>query len=260
MHSQYDGSSRVSRPSIWGRIKFWMAVSSILGLGSLNVATLIDDEIHTAAYGGLRGGLGMLDDLLVHTGLNAVADRVTKNSPTTIRTADVAKATTALTTRNLQLTRERDDERKSHLDTQSRFDTEKEQHQRLQSSHKELNAKHQKLTGDYNDLDSRHTALTKNHQQLAKDSADRQQKVRSISSRMVPRIGGIATKAVATLPGRIIPYVGTATSIAFTAWELHELCQVINDMEELNSSFGNAFHDPNRVCGIPKPSVFGYFQ
>lgn len=260
MHSQNAETSRVSRPSIWGRIKFWMAISSIMGLGSLNVATLIDDGIHTAAYGGLRSGLEMLDDLLVHTGLNALADTATAHSPTERRKTDVARVTTALTARNHELGQRLSGERQFHQKTKADLDVEKGEHQALKSRHHELNTKHQKLAGEYNDLDTRHTTLTQNHQQLTKVSEYRRQKVGAVSGRMVPRVGAIATKAVATLPGRILPYVGSATSIAFTGWELHELCQIISDMEELNGSFGNAFHDPNSVCGIPKPTAFSYFQ
>ena len=253
-----DQNPEPSRVSIGGRIKFWIAISSILGLCSLNIATLIDDEIHTAAYGGLRSGLEMLDDLLVHTGLNAVADRVTANGPTERRKTDVARVTTALTARNHELDRQLSGEKQHHQQTIGDLYKEKGEHQRLQSSHKELNAKHQKLTGDYNDLDSRHTALTQNHLHLAKVTGDRQLKVRSITNRMVPRIGGIALKSATTLPGRAIPYVGTATTFVFTAWELSELCQLIFEMKDLNNFFGNNFHDPNNVCGIPRPSVFGY--
>ncbi len=237
-----------------------MAISSIMGLGSLNVATLIDDGIHTAAYGGLRSGLEMLDDLLIPAGLSAISNRAMANSPTLKRTTDVTRATTALTARTHALDQQLSGEKQFHQKAKADLDMEKEQHRRLQSSHHDLNAKYQKLTGDYQALDTRHTTLTQNHQQLTKVSEYRRQKVGTVSGRIVPRVGGIATKAMATLPSRSIPYLGTATSIAFTGWELHGLCQVISDMEELNSSFGNAFHDPNRVCGIPKPSAFSYFQ
>lgn len=75
---------------------------------------------------------------------------------------------------------------------------------------------------------------------------------------MVPRIGGIATKSLATLPGRVLPYLGVAASVAFTAWEIKELCDLMNDLDELNISFGNAFNDPNKVCGLPRPTIFDY--
>lgn len=36
--------------NIWLKVRSWVALVSILGLGVLNVATLIDDQVHKSAY------------------------------------------------------------------------------------------------------------------------------------------------------------------------------------------------------------------
>ena len=247
--------------SIWSKLKFWMVTSSILGLGSLNFATLTNDGIHTVAYGTLHNMLAVAGDLLTRVGLEAsnIADQVTANSPTKVRESDVAKVTTKLTATNHQLTKSFDDEIRMSQKFKSDFDTEKEQHRLLQAEHHNLSSKHKNLTNDYAALDARHVALAKSHQQLTKASTDRQHKVRSISQRMAPRVGGIATKSLASLPGRAAPYLGTAASVVFTAWELSELCSLMNDLDELNIAFENNFSDPSKVCGLPRPTTFGLF-
>jgi hypothetical protein len=55
--------------------------------------------------------------------------------------------------------------------------------------------------------------------------------------------------------GRAFPYLGGPASVIFTAWEIAELCNLMNDLDELNISFGNVFNDPNKVCGLPRPSI-----
>lgn len=261
MQNQNLQSSIKPKSSIWNKLKFWMVTSSILGLGSLNFATLTNDGVHTSAYGTLQNTLALTADLLTRVGLESFnfADRVTANIPTKVRESDVAKVTTKLTSANYQLTKRLDDETRMSQKFKSDFDTEKEQHQLLQAEHHNLSSKHKILTNDYAALDDRHVALAKNHQQLTKTSADRQHKVRSISQRMAPRVGGIATKSLASLPGRAAPYLGTAASVAFTAWELSELCSLMNDLDELDIAFGNNSSDPNKVCGLPRPTAFGLF-
>ena len=62
--------------NIWFKVRSWVAVVSILGLGALNVATLIDDQMHKAAYGFLSG---LVNHLPAET-----ATKVLARSPTSV--------------------------------------------------------------------------------------------------------------------------------------------------------------------------------
>jgi FtsZ-binding cell division protein ZapB len=244
---------------ILGTVKFVTTLSVIAGLLTTNVASLTNDAAHTSLYDGLQQILG-------YTLLESFANHLLSHSPTAVRQGDAVKATAKLTAEMQQLGNTVDLERKNHkieideLDQHNRKivaerDDWKTKHQKLTADHTDLNDKHSKLTSDHDELNKRHSKLTADHQQLSNKNQFRQDKVRAISGRMAPRIGGVATKSLATLPGRALPYIGVAASVAFTTWEIAELCNLMNDLDELNISFGNAFNDPNKVCGLPRPSI-----
>lgn len=214
-----------------GTVKFAFSISAIVGLLSTNIATLTSDVAHTTVFDGLKQAIGYaLGDKL--------ANRLLNDSPTEIRKTDVARKTTGLEQRNRKISAEHDE-----LNTK---------HQKLAADHEDLNSRHNQLSADHDSLNAKHTTLTNT-------SKMRQDKVRQISARSIPRLGGIATKSLASLPGRVTPYIGAAFSITFTAWELMELCDMMNDLEDLNVTFGNVFNDPNKVCGLPRPSVPDFY-
>ncbi len=158
----------------WVRTKSWVAVISILGLGVLNVATLINHEVHETAYNVLRGLIG-------HFSSDSAA-KILARSPTSVQQGLVAK----------------------------------------------INA--QKIKIDAQRL-----------------------KVHAISHRMVPRIGKVAVRSLSTLPVRITPILGTAASIGLTAWELVELCHMMQDLDELSLFFDSQVGDVGKVCGLKVP-------
>lgn len=235
-----------------GTVKFAFSLFAIVGLLSTNIATLTSDIAHSTVFDALKQAIGYaLGDKL--------ANRLLNDSPTEIRKTDVARKTTALQSSVDTL----EQEKKSF---QADNDGLEQRNRKISAEHDELNTKHQKLAADHEDLNSRHNKLSADHDSLnakhatlTNTSKMRQDKVRQISARSIPRLGGIATKSLATLPGRATPYIGAAVSFTFTGWELIELCNMMKDIEELNVTFGNVFNDPNNVCGLPRPSVPDFY-
>ena len=200
---------------------------------------------HTSLFEGLKQALG-------YALTDNITNRLLSHSPTERRRSDVARETTKLTAQLQQLRNTAEHDRK---DFQAEKDVLDQRNRKISAEHDDLKTKHQKLATDHTELNTKHSKLTDDHQQLINTNRLRQDKVRTISGRIVPKLGGVATKSLTTLPGRVLPYFGAAASIAFTAWELTELCDLMNDLDELNISFGNAFNDPNKVCGLPRPSI-----
>ncbi len=238
----------VQSRGILGTVKFVTTISVIAGLLTTNVATLTSDVAHTSLFDELKQAMS-------YALTDSLANRFLTHSPTVVRQGDVIKATAKLEQekKDLQLGNIALDEQNKKIS--ANHDDLKGKHQKLTTEHTDLNDKHSKLTNDHDELNKRHSKLTTDHQQLSNKNQFRQDRVRAISGRMAPRIGGVATKSLATLPGRVFPYFGVAASVAFTAWEIAELCNLMNDLDELNISFGNAFTDPNKVCGLPRPSI-----
>lgn len=69
--------------NIWFKVRSWVAVVSILGLGALNVATLIDDQVHKNAY-------NFLSKLVNHLPAET-ATRLLARSPTSVHQGLVKK-------------------------------------------------------------------------------------------------------------------------------------------------------------------------
>lgn len=231
-----------------GTVKYVFTISTILGLLSTNIATLTSDAAHTSLFDGLKQAIG-------YALADTVADALLSHSPSSVRKTDVTRKSTQQTAEIQQLRNTLSAVETSNkklvedkADITKRF-------QKLSTDNDELKTSHQKLRTDHDELNTRHAKLNNDHQHLVNANRLRQDKVRAISSRMAPRIGGIATKSLASLPGRAAPYLGTAVSVGFTAWELTELCSLMNDLDELNIAFGQMFNDPNKVCGLPRPSI-----
>jgi len=43
-----------NRGMLWGKLKTLMIVTSLLGLGSLNILTLVDDGVHAVGYNAIK--------------------------------------------------------------------------------------------------------------------------------------------------------------------------------------------------------------
>lgn len=70
-------------------VRTFVVVLSLLGLGALNVLTLVNGQIHDAGYGAIRAILGSAVS-------DEVLSRIFRNSPTATRRKDIAAATRVL--------------------------------------------------------------------------------------------------------------------------------------------------------------------
>lgn len=112
------------RASSWKRAKIGILIFSFLGLGSLNIATLLSDELHAAGYNLLKVVLGSaLTD--------ATLTRVLSHSTAEKRKSDIAVATKTLIDEKASLTA-------SNRNLADR-------HATLERTHKDVSEKHIKL-------------------------------------------------------------------------------------------------------------------
>lgn len=80
----------------WRRSRAFLIVSTLLGLASLNVLTLLNDAVHAAGYGALRA-------ILASALPDAALSRMLRDSPTAKRNREIATATKALARENAKL-------------------------------------------------------------------------------------------------------------------------------------------------------------
>ena len=65
-----------------------------------------------------------------------------------------------------------------------------------------------------------------------------------------------ATLNLASMPIEAVPYIGVAVIVTSTAVEIRDLCQIIDDLDDLRSDFGlsDAMNEEEvTACGIPVP-------
>ena len=63
-----------------------------------------------------------------------------------------------------------------------------------------------------------------------------------------------ATRNSSSVLAESIPYLGVAVVLGVTALDLHDACQTLKDMNELNAAFEQAQEDPSKVCGLKVPN------
>jgi hypothetical protein len=61
---------------------------------------------------------------------------------------------------------------------------------------------------------------------------------RAVARRVAVRTAGSATRSVTTLAGKALPYVGAASVLALTAYDLADACQTLKDANELEVATG----------------------
>lgn len=106
----------VVRKSIWGRIKSLLVFSSLLGLGGMNIATLVSEQIHNAGYGVLKSILGSIAS-------ETAASKMLSNSAVMRRKSDVALATKKIADEKLALTLKHAAIEKQRSEVVKRFST-----------------------------------------------------------------------------------------------------------------------------------------
>jgi hypothetical protein len=231
---------------MWHKVKVTATISTIFGLASLNLATLTNDSAHSAAFGGLEQMLGYLG----HLGAGKVADSLLSHSPTKVRQNDIAQKTSQLSARTSHLQQSVDI--LDGINKRTSFEKSELQgkHNQLSADHDELLTKHKKLSINYDDLNDIHGKLSTEHTNLNRVSAARSAAAQRATSRIAPRLATTAARAVATLPARAAPFVGTAIVVTVTTWEITEMCETLKDLNEMNATFGHPAIDQSSICGL----------
>ncbi len=250
--SQQEQPLAVQRPNTpWWAVRRRFVTLLMLVLVALNVATLINDGVHTAVYDGLKRVLGtmiaaeLLDTLLSH-------------SPISTRPTDIQKATARLRTEITQLKHSNE-----ALDSANR--SLKAKHEKLSADHDDLRSRHAKLDADHKNLAQQRTVLEKEHQalikqnnDLAKVKADSELRTRTatqkLSGNVAKRSRNASARNIAGAAGEAIPFVGIPIVAGLLAWDVYDLCQNLKDLNEMNKTLGNELVDEKSVCGVHVPT------
>lgn len=227
-------------------LRLWIIASSIFGLGSLNVATLIHDGAHQYAYNGIQNILGVADTLLMRVGAEAVSHKLLAQSPTSKQEVHIKQATAGIRT-------ELDNERSVHRTLQSTHRTEIERHNALAAKHRDLDSRHQAVLKSYGDLEARHARVSSEHAALTKQQTQQAAVAKRVSERITPRITNTAKRSASSLPAKVAPVFGTAMAAGMTLWDIKDMCDTLRDMNELKSAHGLPATDHSAVCGMKLP-------
>ena len=189
-----------------------LIVLLLLGLGSLNVLTLLSDKVHTAGYSAIRA-------ILATAVPDAVASRMLSNSSTVRRQKDVAVAARKLSDEMAMLV----------------------------ASSKALEAKQASLLKSLKEVEAANGALKRS-------SEIRATAVAKASKRLAFRSVTNATRNVSSVFVEAAPIVGTGIILAVTALDVHDACETLKDVNEMNSVFGHQQEDQTKVCGMKIPA------
>jgi len=213
---------RLTKPFKAGAI-----VTMFLFLIAGNVLSLTHQASHDAGFRIIQSILGWVTP-------KKVAEAWLSRSPTIIRDKQIADAT-----------RELKEER----------DAIAEKHRKLNTDYKALGDDHKKLEGDHRSLSAAHT-------QLQQQGKQRAAMVDTVVQRVGARQARSAARNVASAPGKTIPVVGAALIAGATAWDIYEACELLNDLDQLATAFGNssARIQRQKVCGLPVPTQAGLLQ
>jgi hypothetical protein len=177
-----------------------------------------------------------------------VAEAWLSRSPTVIRDKQIAEATK-------ELKEERDVIANKHRTLNADHKKLGDNHKKLGEDHKNLDAAHKKLAGD-------HRNLTTEHMQLRQQEKQRAAIVHKVVEKAGERQARHATRNVASAPGKTIPVLGAVLIAGATTWDIYEACELLNDLDQLTTAFGNSSNANRRqkVCGLPIPTQAGLLQ
>jgi len=197
----------------------------IVGLVATNVATLISDAFHNSLYGSLSRLVNALPSFY---GKN----KLLQKSPTSVRQADVRKATGKLQAEKSALIKKNTD---------------------LTQRHNKMVHRYNGLANAHNTLRKQYLVTRKSHDDLKKITKVRAEKLQTFSTRMSSRSAKIAAANVAALPAEFVPLAGTAAIISMTALDVYLLCEGMRELNSVRQTFGFSKEDETRVCGIKVP-------
>jgi len=80
--------------------------------------------------------------------------------------------------------------------------------------------------------------------------------VADTSDRLARRVTFAATRNIASMPGEAIPIIGVAVIAAATTWEIHDACEMMKEIHELEVAFNpEAAILEREVCGMQVPTA-----
>lgn len=150
---------------------------------------------------------------------NAALSRILSASPTVKRDRQVDVATKALQNEKAAITASKAALEQKHL--------------ALEKSHRELGAK---------------------HSELMRISSKRAEVVKVASKRLATRAVTNAARNVSSVTAQTIPMIGTGIVLAVTAWDIHDACETLKDINEVNAVFDLDRSDQMTVCGMKVPT------
>ncbi|SFL38469.1 hypothetical protein SAMN05216302_10743 [Nitrosomonas aestuarii] len=189
------------------RFKNVLLATTILGLVTMNIAILVSDSFHTAAFAALGTALG-------YTVGSKLTDKMLSRSPMVNRKNDVALAT------------------------------------------QELSKKNQALQRQSSELSKQNRSLKEKSVNLNRRINNKSDKIQQFSKRAAERSTISAARNLSSLSGEAIPLLGIAVIAGVTVWNVHDSCQMLKDLNELNAEFKLQQHleEKQTVCGIEVPT------
>lgn len=112
-------------------------------------------------------------------------------------------------------------------------------------------------TQNFIKLSKSNAELTTRHMELKQISTKRAEVVSQVSNRVARRAIVNAGKNISSVAVEALPFVGATTMLALTASDIYDDCQMLKDMNELNTTFGQAMHEEATVCSLKVPGFKG---
>lgn len=225
---------------VYRKTRTFFLTAVIVGLVATNVASLISDALHNSLYGGLSRLVNALPSF--HS-----KNKLLQKSPTSVRQAGVRKATGKLRAENSALIKKNTDLTQRHNKLVHRYNG-------LAKTNTSLVNRYNGLAKNHNMLRKQHLATRKSFDDLNKITRVRAEKLQTFSANMSNRSAKIAAANVAALPAEFAPVVGTAAIVSLTLYDLHLLCEGMQELNSARQTFGFSKEDETRVCGIKVPT------
>jgi hypothetical protein len=78
--------------------------------------------------------------------------------------------------------------------------------------------------------------------------------VEDTAARVTRRLTVATTRNVTSMAGEALPVVGIGVIAAATAWEIHDACELLREMGELERAFAGTAPSEDEVCGQEVPT------
>lgn len=103
-------------------------------------------------------------------------------------------------------------------------------------------------------LEKTHRELSTTHSELMRVSSKRAEAMKVASRRLAARVVTNAARNLSSVSAQTIPVIGTGIVLAVTAWDIHDACETLKDINEVNAVFDLERSDQMTVCGMKVPT------